>query len=164
MVRYWFGDNKTAAVVENIDFSEAYQKESIGSKEWAILGKLLTCTGQDMADVTSRDAQIEVILVPGKGSPMTYATYLYDSAKKRQSVTGYFIPQNITISAAEGSETLGRWDGILEADDIEYKDSDSNIITQDLGYGFIGTEEHFTTSVPNGTDKIFGECRRRCRF
>lgn len=154
LVRYWFGDNKTAAVVENIDFSEAYQKESIGSKEWAILGKLLTCTGQDMADVTSRDAQIEVILVPGKGSPMTYATYLYDSAKKRQSVTGYFIPQNITISAAEGSETLGRWDGILEADDIEYKDSDSNIITQDLGYGFIGTEEHFTTSVPNGTDKI----------
>ena len=58
------------------------------------------------------------------------------------------------ISAAEGSGALGRWDGVLEADDIEYKDSKGNTVTQDLGYGFIGTEEHFTTSVPNETDKI----------
>ena len=28
------------------------------------------------------------------------------------------------------------------------------ILLQDLGYGFIGTEDHFTTSVPNETDKI----------
>ena len=42
----------------------------------------------------------------------------------------------------------------MEADDIEYNGSDGNTITQDLGYGFIGTEDHFTTSVSNGTDKI----------
>ncbi len=42
----------------------------------------------------------------------------------------------------------------MEADDIKYKDSEGNSVTQDLGYGFIGTEEHFSSSVPNGTDKI----------
>lgn len=73
----------------------------MGAKVWQILGKSLACTGQDIANGTSRDIQIETIVVPGNGSPMTYATYLYDSAKKQQSVTGYFIPQNITISAAE---------------------------------------------------------------
>lgn len=155
LVRYWLGNDRNETIVQEIDFSEAYQiTNQMGAKVWQILGKSLACTGQDIANGTSRDIQIETIVVPGNGSPMTYATYLYDSAKKQQSVTGYFIPQNITISAAEESETLGRWDGILEADDIEYEDSAGNIITQDLGYGFIGTEEHFTTSVPNGTDKI----------
>lgn len=155
LVRYWLGNDRNETIVQEIDFSEAYQiTNQMGAKVWQILGKSLACTGQDIANGTSRDIQIETIVVPGNGSPMTYATYLYDSAKKQQSVTGYFIPQNITISAAEESETLGRWDGILEADDMEYEDSAGNIITQDLGYGFIGTEEHFTTSVPNGTDKI----------
>lgn len=155
LVRYWLGNDRNETIVQKIDFSEAYQiTNQMGAKVWQILGKSLACTGQDIANGTSRDIQIETIVVPGNGSPMTYATYLYDSAKKQQSVTGYFIPQNITISAAEESETLGRWDGILEADDMEYEDSAGNIITQDLGYGFIGTEEHFTTSVPNGTDKI----------
>lgn len=155
LVRYWLGNDRNETIVQEIDFSEVYQiTNQMGAKVWQILGKSLACTGQDIANGTSRDIQIETIVVPGNGSPMTYATYLYDSAKKQQSVTGYFIPQNITISAAEESETLGRWDGILEADDMEYEDSAGNIITQDLGYGFIGTEEHFTTSVPNGTDKI----------
>lgn len=155
LVRYWLGNDRNETIVQEIDFSEAYQiTNQMGAKVWQILGKSLACTGQDIANGTSRDIQIETIVVPGNGSPMTYATYLYDSAKTQQSVTGYFIPQNITISAAEESETLGRWDGILEADDMEYEDSAGNIITQDLGYGFIGTEEHFTTSVPNGTDKI----------
>ena len=41
-----------------------------------------------------------------------------------------------------------------EADDIQYEDSDGNVVTQDLGYGFIGTEKHFTTSVSNEIDNI----------
>ena len=65
-----------------------------------------------------------------------------------------FIPADMKIMAADQSGKLGRWDGILEADDITYKDSEGNLVTQDLGYGFIGTEDHFTTSVPNETDKI----------
>ena len=155
LVRYWLGNERNEAIVQEIDFSEAYQiTNKMGAKVWQILGKSLACTGQDIANGTSRDIQVEAIVVPGNGSPMTYATYLYDSTKSMQSVTGYFIPEDITISATEESEKLGRWDGILEADDMEYEDSDGNIITQDLGYGFIGTEEHFTTSVPNGTDKI----------
>lgn len=88
---------------------------------------------------------------------MTYASYLYDPDQEEEEVreaTGFFIPKDITISSAEGSGKLGRWDGILEADDIEYNGPDGNTITQDLGYGFIGTEDHFITSVSNGTDKI----------
>ena len=79
--------------------------------------------------------QVEVIVVPSNGSPMTYATHLYKGANKN---TMAFLPKDITISAAEGSEALGRWDGILEADDVTYEDSEKNTITQDLGYGFIG--------------------------
>ena len=155
LARYWFGDDRSESVVQEIEFSEAYQETNLmGAKVWKILGKSLECTGQDIADTTSRDIQVEVIVVPGEGSPMTYSTYLYDSSKKVKDVTGFFIPKNITISSAEGSGALGRWDGVLEADDITYKDSEGNEVTQDLGYGFIGTEEHFGTSVPNETDKI----------
>ena len=155
LVRYWFGNNKDDAVVEKVDFSEAFRDEQ--TKDWKIYGKALKCTGQDIVNTATRDMQIEAIVVPGTGSPMTYATYLYDPDEEEEEVrevTGFFIPKDITISSAEGSGALGRWDGVLEADDITYNDSEGNEVTQDLGYGFIGTEEHFTTSVPNGTDKI----------
>lgn len=82
---------------------------------------------------------------------MTYARRLYKAATQS---TMTFIPADMKIMAADQSGKLGRWDGILEADDITYKDSEGNLVTQDLGYGFIGTEDHFTTSVPNETDKI----------
>ena len=95
--------------------------------------------------------QVEAIVVPGSGSPMTYARRLYKAATQS---TMTFIPADMKIMAADQSGKLGRWDGILEADDITYKDSEGNLVTQDLGYGFIGTEDHFTTSVPNETDKI----------
>jgi len=155
LVRYWFGDDKKNATVEKIDFSEAFRDTQ--TKTWMIYGKALTCKGNDITGTATRDMQIETIVIPGSGSPMTYASYLYDPDQEEEEVreaTGFFIPKNITISSAEGSEELGRWDGILEADDIEYNGSDGNTITQDLGYGFIGTEDHFTTSVSNGTDKI----------
>ena len=155
LVRYWFGDDKKNAVVEKIEFSDAFQDAK--TKIWKIYGKPLTCTGNDITDTATRDMQIETIVIPGTGSPMTYASYLYDPDQEEEEVreaTGFFIPKDITISSAEGSGKLGRWDGILEADDIEYNGPDGNTITQDLGYGFIGTEDHFITSVSNGTDKI----------
>ena len=37
----------------------------MGAKVWQILGKSLACTGQDIANGTSRDIQIETIVVPG---------------------------------------------------------------------------------------------------
>lgn len=155
LVRYWFGDDKKNAVVEKIEFSDAFQDAK--TKIWKIYGKPLTCKGNDITDTATRDMQIETIVIPGTGSPMTYASYLYDPDQEEEEVreaTGFFIPKDITISSAEGSGKLGRWDGILEADDIEYNGPDGNTITQDLGYGFIGTEDHFITSVSNGTDKI----------
>lgn len=46
------------------------------------------------------------------------------------------------------------FDGILEADDYEYIDVNGNTVVQDMGYGFIATENSFTTEVPNEVDKI----------
>ena len=152
MIRYWRGDDRNNALVQEIDFSKIIYSSTTGSP--LIVGNPLKYTGQELADGVSKDIQVEAIVVPGEGSPMTYATYIYDSSSNTKDVTGFFIPKDITISSAGGSGELGRWDGILEADDITYKDSEGNEVTQDLGYGFIGTEEHFTTSVPNGTDKI----------
>ena len=152
LVRYWLGTEKENAIVQEMDFSEAHLKtNSFGGKFWQIVGNPLIYSCDDISAVKSKDIQVEVIVIPENGSPMTYARHLYEGGKQKR---GTFILNDIKISSAEGSGSLGRWDGILEADDVEYKDSEGNIVTQDLGYGFIGTEEHFNTSVPNETDKI----------
>ena len=152
LIRYWMGTDRNKAVVQEMDFSESYRKEStMGGTVGYIVGNPLPYTGNDIKAEATKELQIEAIIVPSSGNPMTYATHVYAS-KNEEVATA--IPKNIEISAAEGSGVLGRWDGILEADDITYEDSEGNSITQDLGYGFIGTEEHFSTSVPNGTDKI----------
>lgn len=152
LIRYWMGTDRNKAVVQEMDFSESYRKEStMGGTVGYIVGNPLPYTGNDIKAEATKELQIEAIIVPSSGNPMTYATHVYAS-KNEEVVTA--IPKDIEISAAEESGRLGRWDGILEADDITYKDSEGNRITQDLGYGFIGTEEHFSTSVPNETDKI----------
>lgn len=153
LVRYWRGTNKSAAVVQEMDFSESYRETSImgGTVGYIVGNPLITCDDLDIDSIDSKDIQVEIIVVPESGSPMTYSRHVYKAGKQKY---GALIPVDIKISAAEESGTLGRWDGVLEADDIEYKDSKGNTVTQDLGYGFIGTEEHFTTSVPNETDKI----------
>lgn len=153
LVRYWRGTNKSAAVVQEMDFSESYRETSImgGTVGYIVGNPLITCDDLDIDSIDSKDIQVEIIVVPETGSPMTYSRHVYKAGKQKY---GALSPINLKISAAEGSGALGRWDGVLEADDIEYKDSKGNTVTQDLGYGFIGTEEHFTTSVPNETDKI----------
>ena len=152
LIRYWMGTDRSKAVVQEMDFSESYRKEStMGGTVGYIVGNPLPYTGNDIKAEATKELQVEAIIVPSSGNPMTYATHVYAS-KNEEVATA--IPKNIEISAAEGSGKLGRWDGILEADDITYEDSKGNSVTQDLGYGFIGTEEHFSTSVPNGTDKI----------
>ena len=152
LVRYWLGQDRENAIVQEIGFSEAYQEaNAMGIKSWYICGNPLKYQGIDVKNTSSKEMQVETIVIPGSGSPMTYATHVLMTGRHK---VGTFILNDIKISAAEGSGALGRWDGILEADDITYKDSEGNEVTQDLGYGFIGTEEHFTTSVPNDTDKI----------
>ena len=153
LVRYWRGTDRNNAVVKEMNFSESYRETSMmgGTVGYIVGNPLISCDDLDIDSVESMDVQVEVIIIPGNGSPMTYARHMYKGGRQR---LGVLIPINMKISAAEGSGALGRWDGVLEADDIEYKDSKGNTVTQDLGYGFIGTEEHFTTSVPNETDKI----------
>lgn len=147
LVRYWLGNNRDNAIVQEMNFSKSYKENSALHMKGNPLSAYI---GSDIERDSLRSVQVETIIVPGSGSPMTYARHLYSSNNEDTA----FIPENITISAAEQSGKLGRWDGILEADDITYKDSEGNLVTQDLGYGFIGTEEHFSTSVPNETDKI----------
>ena len=149
LVRYWVGNDRNKAAVQEMNFSETTYADRTGEPE--IIGYPLPCTGKDMKATASKDAHIETIVIPSSGTPMTYATLLFLSTQINATT---IIPKNITITAADQSESLGRWDGILEADDIQYEDAKGNIITQDLGYGFIGTEEHFNTSISNGTDKI----------
>lgn len=147
LVRYWLGNNRDNAIVQEMNFSKSYKENSALQMKGNPLSAYI---GSDIERDSLRSVQVETIIVPGSGSPMTYARHLYSGNNEDTA----FIPENITISAAEQSGKLGRWDGILEADDITYKDSEGNLVTQDLGYGFIGTEEHFSTSVPNETDKI----------
>lgn len=149
LVRYWVGNDRNTAAVQEMKFSETTYAATTDEPE--IIGYPLPCTGKDMKATASKDAHIETIVIPSSGTPMTYATLLYLSGQIDATT---IIPKNITITAADQSESLGRWDGILEADDITYEDSEGTLITQDLGYGFIGTEEHFNTSISNGTDKI----------
>ncbi len=152
LIRYWLGTDRSKAVVQEMNFSESYREASImGGTIAKIVGNPLACTGKNIKDESTKDMQVEAIVVPSNGSSMTYSVHLYMKGQQKNTT---LIPKDIKILSAEGSEKLGRWDGILEADDITYSDSEGNTITQDLGYGFIGTEEHFSTSVPNGTEKI----------
>lgn len=152
LIRYWLGTDRSKAVVQEMNFSESYREASImGGTIAKIVGNPLACTGKNIKGESTKDMQVEAIVVPSNGSSMTYSVHLYMTGQHKNTT---FIPKDIKILSAEGSEKLGRWDGILEADDITYSDSEGNTITQDLGYGFIGTEEHFSTSVPNGTEKI----------
>ena len=151
LVRYWLGNDKNNAIVQEMEFSESYKEDSFGKNVQKIIGNPLAYKGEDINNASPQDMQIETIVIPSSGSPMTYARHLYRTGKQKYVS---FLPKNINILAAEGSGALGRWDGILEADDIKYKDSEGNIVTQDLGYGFIGSEYHFSSSVPNETDKI----------
>lgn len=151
-VRYWLGNDKNNAIVQKMNFSKSYKEKGISGKDVQHMqGNPLTYVGADITNDPSEMLQVEAIVVPGSGSPMTYARRLYKAATQS---TMTYIPADMKIMAADQSGKLGRWDGILEADDITYKDSEGNLVTQDLGYGFIGTEDHFTTSVPNETDKI----------
>lgn len=149
-VRYWFGQDKESAKIQEITFKESYIQEKNGFKSRVICGvQLKDCKASELT--TNYELNTEVIVVPSSGTAMTYATHTY-LVKQEGNVT--FIPENIQISSASEGKELGRWDGILEAKDISYTDSEGQAITQDLGYGFIGTENFFTTSVANDIDQI----------
>lgn len=160
LVRYWFGDDESKAVVKEINFNEVVQKQdpiNYGGKIHNTLGVSLL-DGTKRKITTKNSMKVEVIVVPSQGVPMTYAVNNYVPGSGSQGFPGrknsFPLLENLKITAAEGSAELGRWDGILEADAINYVAENGETVSQSLGYGFIGTEKHFTTSVPNGTNKI----------
>lgn len=148
--RYWFGnDRENSELIElkNSDIVES--TDSHGGKSYRIATEAIT-KAQNLK--TNFYINVEIIVVPDEGYPMVYSRVMGNPVAWLKVQ----IPlKNLEIHSANGSGTLGRFDGILEADDYEYTDATGNTVVQDMGYGFIATENHFTTEVPNETDKIY---------
>jgi len=161
LVRYWSGTDSKSAVTTEMPFAVMSKNQVIGPDVDVITGYELKNTKNKIT--TDNTMSVEVIVIPSDGAPMTYSDYLINpgAANKKDENKNYvglknacYPLQDLKIEAGEESEALGHWDGVLEAEDISYTDSEGNTVTQDLGYGFIATETHFSASVPNGTDKI----------
>ena len=91
---------------------------------------------------------VQVLVVPESGYPFTYSRILAQNKtdKLRLSI------DDITITAASGSGALGTFDGELKAKPVNCACGEEAI--EDLGYGFIYSEENYTASVPYETDQI----------
>ena len=161
LVRYWFDDSETKTVAEMAYAHRFLDQGTYGTSSDKITGFKLENTNKKIVSsqkgvTTDNNAlHVETIVIPSDGVPMTYATYLYNNLSKPADAAKIsLVPEEIKISPVSENSEWGRWDGVLEADDMVYTDSTGEEVTQDLGYGFIGTETHFTTSVSNATDKI----------
>ena len=58
------------------------------------------------------------------------------------------------MSSATTGVTLGQFEGLLEAEDVTYTDSDGVTQTLDLGHGFLCTETKYNTKVPFEVESI----------
>lgn len=161
LVRYWFDDSETKTVAEMAYAHRFLDQGTYGTSSDKITGFKLENTNKKIvsspkgATTDNNALHVETIVIPSDGVPMTYATYLYNNLSKPADAAKIsLVPEEIKISPVSENSEWGRWDGVLEADDMVYTDSTGEEVTQDLGYGFIGTETHFTTSVSNATDKI----------
>ena len=106
-VRYWLGNDKNNAIVQKMNFSKSYKEKGISGKDVQHMqGNPLTYVGADITNDPSEMLQVEAIVVPGSGSPMTYARRLYKAATQS---TMTFIPADMKIMAADQSGKLGRW-------------------------------------------------------
>lgn len=149
-LRYWVGDDKENSQLmelKNADIIET--TDSYGGKGYSITSQAVLHSNILKNSIY---ANMEIIVVPDEGYPMTYSRMASNATAPLKTP---FPLLDLQIHAAEGSGSLGRFDGILEADDLTYTDESGNTAVQDLGYGFVATEDHFTTEVPNGTDKIY---------
>ena len=82
-----------------MNFSKSYKENSALHMKGNPLSAYI---GSDIERDSLRSVQVETIIVPGSGSPMTYARHLYSGNNEDTA----FIPENITISAAEQSGKL----------------------------------------------------------
>lgn len=149
-LKYWTADDIDNSKIIELENAEITQTtDSYGGKSYEI-------TTQSVLEAlilkSDNYVNMEIIAVPDEGYPKVYSRMIYNATAplKTQIPLG-----DLTIHAADGSGKLGRFDGILEADDYQYTDANGNTVVQDMGYGFIATENHFSTEVPNETDKIY---------
>ena len=71
LVRYWLGNDKNNAIVQEMEFSESYKEDSFGKNVQKIIGNPLAYKGEDINNASPQDMQIETIVIPSSGSPMT---------------------------------------------------------------------------------------------
>lgn len=154
-------------MVEEIQAADiVYTKDAYGNTTTGITLQFLK-QGLKLNPNTNPQVNVEIIVIPDNGYPMTYGCHLFhNAALSRRNFNA--ILTNLEIVPLKGS--FGRFDGVLEANDITYTDEAGNVVIQDLGYGFIGTESNFETSVPSlayppvpmdGYRRMFYHCHRR---
>lgn len=150
LVKYWYGDDSSKFEVKELDWGEiSWTKPNNTGQQQITSFSLVPASSVKEPGLLN----IEVIVIPSDGYPMTYSvmTYAQTNLKKYEIA----IPLgDLQISSSSEKGTFGRFDGILETEDFTYTDENNTEITQSLGYGFIGTEKHFQSSVPYETDKI----------
>ncbi len=151
LVRYWVGTDSSNAKVTEIEAAEIVDIPSTygGSHPGITLNFPDETFKLQMNKVW--EANLEIISIPENGYPMTYGRHVFLGTAMNRN-TANWILTDLKIVPKNGA--FGRFDGVLAADDITYTAEDGTTVTQDLGYGFIGTEGHFTTSVPHETSQI----------
>lgn len=144
LVRYWSEDDPSIYGVRQIPVAEI---KSIYKENDALTAVPIVETKYINEDTS---INIEVIVVPKDGDPMTYAYHIDMTSSVRIGLA------DLELTATKGSGVLGRNDGILETKKtFSYKPEGSEEeVTQTFGYGYIGTQTEFSTSVPNETDRI----------
>lgn len=150
LVRYWIGNGPSQARVMEIPSSTVQLSKDQYGNTVARLPVTEVISGNTLTK-DSGAANIEVVCVPTSGEPSTYAGYIYHM-QAAQTVPP--VLKELSIAAAPNSGSFGRFDGILEAKDAIYTDDEGQEQTLDLGYGFIITENSYTTQVPYETDSI----------
>ena len=110
LVRYWFGDDSSKAMVRtNIPFQKVENDTNLYGAATVKIGRYLL-EGTKNKINANVPMNLEVIVIPADGAPVTYATYIRETRTKKPA----YLPANLIISAAEGSEKLGRWDGDMD--------------------------------------------------
>ena len=150
LVKYWYGDDSSKFEVKELDWGEiSWTKPNNTGQQQITSFSLVPASSVKEPGLLN----IEVIVIPSDGYPMTYSvmTYAQTNLKKYEIA----IPLgDLQISSGSEKGIFGRFDGILETEDFTYTDENNTEITQSLGQGFIGTETHFQSSVPYEADKI----------
>lgn len=149
-VRTWYDDDASKATVKEITQSTIMSEEVDSSgrmKKTVSVTQLLEKGFLEKGGF----ANAEIVIVPTEGSPFTRSEVICSA---NGSTFGKAVLQELCLEPAEDCCEFGRFDGILEAKDVEYKDEEGGQHTLDFGYGFVATENEFTATVPYACKKI----------